>query len=184
MPQVAGKEVKWNQTYIWNLEDVKRVLYRLPQLIETPTQEWTYICEGEKDADRLADMGLVATTSGSSTSWKKDYNEYFKDRLVAVCPDNDTAGKIFADKVSESLYGTAAEIRVLELPGLLDGEDVSDWMDNGGDILLLEEVLKDTKPYVYIEPADIEPVLISLDSVKPVAVDWLWEKRIPKAAEV
>jgi putative DNA primase/helicase len=44
-----------SQTWIWNLDGVRRVPYRLPEVIAAET---VFVVEGEKDADRLA--GLFA----------------------------------------------------------------------------------------------------------------------------
>ena len=46
--------------YIENLSGVRRVPYRLEHLAAAPKQD-VHVCEGEKDADRLASLGLLAT---------------------------------------------------------------------------------------------------------------------------
>ena len=52
------------------MKGVRRVLYRLPELLARP-DEPVYVVEGEKDADRLASMGLLATTnSGGAGKWQ------------------------------------------------------------------------------------------------------------------
>ncbi len=46
----------------WGLGDARRVMYRLPELLVAGRAgETVYLVEGEKDADRLAGMGLSAT---------------------------------------------------------------------------------------------------------------------------
>jgi putative DNA primase/helicase len=48
--------------WIWDLKGVERVPYRLPQLLAGVVgNDWILVVEGEKDADRLVDMGFVAT---------------------------------------------------------------------------------------------------------------------------
>ena len=47
----------------WDLQGVRRVLYRLPELMAADPSRPVFIVEGEKDADRLWDEGLVATTN-------------------------------------------------------------------------------------------------------------------------
>src|SRR5215210_3405001 len=49
--------------WVWNLDGVRRVLYRLPELLDADPAAPVYIVEGEKDTDRLASLGLVATTN-------------------------------------------------------------------------------------------------------------------------
>jgi putative DNA primase/helicase len=50
-----------NGGWIWKLDDARRILYRLPELIATPIETTIYIPEGEKDVDRLREVGLAAT---------------------------------------------------------------------------------------------------------------------------
>jgi hypothetical protein len=120
--------------WIWNLDGVKRVPYRLPELLRSSTQDWIFIAEGEKDTDRLHDLGFIATTCPMGAGkWSGEYNKYFEGRLVAILPDNDTAGKKHAEQVANSLFGIAAEIRIVDLPGLPEKGDVSDWLDAGHD---------------------------------------------------
>ena len=47
--------------WVWNLDGVKRVPYRLPELLASGTED-VYVTEGEKDADRLVSLGLIATS--------------------------------------------------------------------------------------------------------------------------
>jgi len=46
--------------WVWNVEGVPRVLYRLPELIKA---QLVCIAEGEKDCDNVAKLGFTATTS-------------------------------------------------------------------------------------------------------------------------
>ena len=50
--------------WIWKLDDVRRVLYRLPELIEAVSNEQSiFIAEGEKAVDALVKLGVPATCS-------------------------------------------------------------------------------------------------------------------------
>jgi hypothetical protein len=135
--------------WVWNLDGVRRVPYRLPELLLASTQDWCFICEGEKDADRLQSLDLIATTnSGGAGKWQADYNQYFKGRLVAIIPDNDVPGRKHAEQVANLLYGIAGEIRIIELPNLSDKEDISDWLDNGGTKNELIRLTNEAKPFM------------------------------------
>jgi hypothetical protein len=48
---------------------------------------------------------------------------------VVLLPDHDAAGRHHAEMVGASLAGIAGEVRLLELPGLPEKGDVSDWLD-------------------------------------------------------
>jgi hypothetical protein len=50
-----------NGGWIWNLDGVRRVIYRLPDFLKWPDAT-AFICEGEKDADRVASLNYCATT--------------------------------------------------------------------------------------------------------------------------
>src|SRR2546425_837977 len=47
--------------WIWSLEGVQRVPYRLPELFAEP-ERFVFIVEGEKDVESLERVGLLATT--------------------------------------------------------------------------------------------------------------------------
>lgn len=115
-----------------SMDGVRRVLYRLPEILARP-DEIVFNVEGEKDADNLAKLGLLATTNvGGANAWKAEYAESLRGRRVVVIPDNDAPGKKRADIVAKSLHGIAASVVVLELPGLMEKGDVSDWLASGG----------------------------------------------------
>lgn len=123
-----------NGKWIWKLDSVRRVLYRLPELLAADPQATVFICEGEKDADALRNIGLIATTSPQGAGkWRDEYSEHLQGREVVILPDNDTAGRKHADDVARSLYRIAASVKVLSLPNVPDKGDVSDWLKNGGD---------------------------------------------------
>ncbi|MDD2901551.1 MAG: AAA family ATPase [Syntrophales bacterium] len=120
-------------SWIWNLEGVPRVPYRLPELLKADT---VFVVEGEKDVHSLEALGLTATCNpGGAGKWRKEYNQYFKGKQVVILPDNDPpdknfpegAGRAHAQDVARHLQGVAASIKMIELPGLPDKGDVSDW---------------------------------------------------------
>ncbi|MCP4662408.1 MAG: hypothetical protein GY856_43980, partial [bacterium] len=99
-----------NGGWVWNLKGVSRVLYRLPEILARP-HEPVYIVEGEKDADRLRDLGLLATTSpGGAGKWRKKYSATLAGRDVVILSDNDDPGRKHAVRIADSLVGTAASV--------------------------------------------------------------------------
>ncbi|MDP6526626.1 MAG: DUF927 domain-containing protein, partial [Kiritimatiellia bacterium] len=116
----------------WNLEGVRRVLYRLPELLAADPAKPVFIVEGEKDADNLIKLGLVATTNPMGAGkWLPEYSVWLEGRQVVKVPDNDRTGREDAVKVAYSVQGVAKSVRVLELAGLPDQGDVSDWLGQG-----------------------------------------------------
>ena len=57
---------------------------------------------------------------------------------MVILPDNDAPGRAHAQAWAEILHGTAASIKILELPGLPEKGDVSDWLAAGGTVEQLE----------------------------------------------
>jgi hypothetical protein len=124
----------------YRVKGTRQVLYRLPELIAAPINQVVFIVEGEKDADRLAEQGLISTcNAGGAGKWRAIHAEHLKDRTAIVIGDNDDAGCDHIKKVAKSLGGIASSVRLLELPGLPEKGDVSDWLDAGGTV---DELLK------------------------------------------
>lgn len=119
--------------WIWKLGDTKRVPYRLPGLKKAiEASETVFIPEGEKDVGSLAAIGLPATTNPmGACNWQDSYSQYFAGAKVVVLPDNDGKGQKHAQQVANSLRNVAASVKVLELPGLPDKGDVTDWLQTG-----------------------------------------------------
>lgn len=130
MQRRPGKDGEW----INNTRGVRRVPYRLPELLAgVEAGAMIFIPEGEKDVENLRKLGLVATCNPMGAGkWTKDLNPYFKGANVVILPDNDEPGREHANKVAQNLQGVAASVKVLELPGLDEKGDVSDWLEAGG----------------------------------------------------
>jgi hypothetical protein len=186
----------------WGLGEQRgrqRIPYRLPELLNADPRKAVLIVEGEKDADRLAHLGLVATTNlGGAGKWHLTDQEPFRDRGVIIIPDNDDAGLRHARAVARSLHSVARHVLVLDpLPRTGPGGDVSDFLDAGGTVEELGDIAMETwrlrsateeapRPRPSGEPVpsasvdtDEGPVLITLSEVRPERVSWLWEPYIP-----
>lgn len=102
----------------WNLEGVRRVLYRLPELLESDPRQDVFICGGEKDVESLRRIGLVATTNvcGERSEWLESYTQSLRGRSVVVVDDADATGKKHGDEVCGSLLSAVGAIRRVRLP--------------------------------------------------------------------
>jgi len=115
--------------WVWNLKGIVPLPYRLPELIAADPIDRVFIVEGEKDVDTLWSRGFVATcNSGGAGKWRDTHSRHLAGRRVVVLPDNDGPGQDHARKVARSLAGIAAEVRIVDLPGLPVKGDVSDWL--------------------------------------------------------
>jgi len=95
--------------WIWNLNGVRLVLYKLGEIIKTPSKDWVFIVEGEKDAETLWSHGLAATTCPMGAGkWTDEYSTFLNDKEnIAILPDNDEVGYKHATKIAESLLREA-----------------------------------------------------------------------------
>lgn len=116
----------------WSVKGVRVVPYRLPELLAEPTRP-VVVAEGEEDCDNLARIGVLATCNACGAGkWTAEHSAFLRGRWVIVLPDNDEAGRNHAQQVAQSLQGVAASVQIVELPGLPDKGDVSDWIAAGG----------------------------------------------------
>jgi putative DNA primase/helicase len=141
VPQAGGG-------YSWKMEGVPRVWYRLPQLVQGLTAgKVVFVCEGEKDANALAELGLTATSLAggasftSSKHWASVAVEYFRGAKVVLLPDNDAPGRAHMERIAARLTPLASWVRTVVLPGLEEKSDVSDWLDAGGDVAALKALV-------------------------------------------
>ncbi len=113
------------------LPAVERVLYRLK---ETRTSiedgDWIILCEGEKDANNGASLGLATTTNPCGAGkWQESYTESLRGARVTITPDNDDVGRQSAEKIAAELSSEGIEVRIVDLgQGQAKGFDLSDWI--------------------------------------------------------
>lgn len=135
-------------TWIWSLGDVRRVLYRLPEVTEAVARGKTiYVVEGEKDADALVALGVCATTnSGGADKWRPEYAATFRGADVVIVPDNDVPGRAHGSHVRRVLRAVGCRVRVLALTGVPEKGDVSDFLAAGGTVEELARLADETAP--------------------------------------
>jgi len=122
--------------WVWNLDGIERVLYRLPRVLEAKAQGRTvFIVEGEKDVAAVEGLGLCATcNSGGAGKWSDSYTKVLAGADVVIIPDRDAPGRKHAAAVSQALAARAASVRVVDLPdrGGRRVKDAADWTAAGG----------------------------------------------------
>jgi len=165
-------------------------LYHLPELLTADASAPVIVCEGEWKVDTARSLELVATCSahGAKSAGKTDWRP-LAGRLVYILPDNDGAGREYAEEVAAILVRLGARVRIVHLPGLAEGGDLVDWVGPDGPagcssaaeireaILDLGAKAPDWTPKAEVKPGG--PVLVCLADVKPVPVKWLWPGRVP-----
>lgn len=113
------------------MDGVRRVLYRLPEVLQAvKVGLQVYVVEGEKDADRLAELGHVATTNAAGAGrWRPEYAEALTGAYVTVIADDDEPGRRHAREVAASLTAVAASVELV-VSDL--GKDISEHLQAGG----------------------------------------------------
>ena len=189
--------------WLWNLDGVDRPLYRLRETFDAKPDETIFVVEGEKDADRLAREGLVATTNpGGAGKWRDEHTNVLTGRNVLVIADNDPAGQEHAGCAARMLANANAKaktggvVRVWTPPGVPAKGDVSDWFDCGGSREALLDAASKTPIVNWLgsgtelpttaglprdsPTAEAGPLLTRLADVPAKAVTWLWPGRLAR----
>ncbi|HEX2108048.1 MAG TPA: DUF3987 domain-containing protein [Rubrobacteraceae bacterium] len=115
------------------LDGTAQVLYNLPELIGgVRAGEPIFHLEGPKDLETARErLGVVATTSGGTNSWRSSYREHYIGADVAIISDNDKPGRKYATDVAQDIAAVARSVKIIDLPGLEEGGDLTDWLDAG-----------------------------------------------------
>ncbi len=152
--------------WIWKLGDVRRVPYRLPELFAADPSKIVFWVEGEKDANALIALGMVATTNaGGAKSWRPEYAQFLVGRSVCVIPDNDKPGDIYAEQVAASCALLGILVKVVRLSNLPKKGDASDFLANGGtaaELIRLWELETACEPLPPPDPAVFPAKLFGL----------------------
>ena len=134
----------------WSIGDVRRVVYRLPQLLKSPIEQTIYIVEGEKDADRLASSKLIATCNPQGAGKWHFVDECARKALhgrhLVIIADADEPGREHARTVAQWALSVAASVRVLELYKDNSKRDVCDWLEDGHTIDELTQIAESVEP--------------------------------------
>ena len=89
------KQQKWDgRSWRWGKPDGPKIPYNLPAVVKAET---VFVCEGEKDCDRLNGLGFVATTASEGAGkWVPGLARWFEDKRIFVIADKDEPGRMHA----------------------------------------------------------------------------------------
>lgn len=111
----------------------KKPLYYLPEILNSKKSDKTiWIVEGEYCADFLSKLGLLVTTSGSvESTFKTDWTP-LAGRKIIIWPDNDDAGKRYAESVTKILKTQNCSIQYVDIQklNLPTKGDCIDWLED------------------------------------------------------
>jgi putative DNA primase/helicase len=161
--------------WIWNLKGVRRVLYRLPELIAAvKAGQRVLLTEGEKDANTAVKLGYAATTMpGGVGKWRPEYDEFFRGADVVVVSDNDEQlkdpktgklqhhadgepkfpGQDHANKVAKRLAKVAVRVRKI----MFEVKDLTQWAEAGGTREQMDALIEQAPEYQVRREPQPEP---------------------------
>lgn len=107
-------------------------LYLLPLVADSDGP--VVVVEGESCADALAELGIVATTSGGADSAAASDWSPLAGRPCIVWPDNDSPGAKYAAEVTERLRALGCSVELIDVDalGLPPKGDAVDWLQANG----------------------------------------------------
>lgn len=153
-------------------------LYHLPGLLADASAT-VWVVEGESCADALQKLGKVATTSGSASSAESADWTPLRGRSVTVWPDNDGAGRKYADDVATRLRALGCIVERVDVDSLAlpKGGDVVDWLrehptDELDALPLVTNAHVGEERQVGDDTSRV--ILLRGSDVKPEPVAWLW----------
>ena len=96
---------------------------------DTDVNRTTILCAGEKDMAIARTMGFNAITLTGGEQCLPATPKFFKDRIVAICYDNDTAGITGAYKVANAIYKYTPYVKIVTAfhKGMEEKEDITDY---------------------------------------------------------
>jgi putative DNA primase/helicase len=160
----------------WGFGDVRRVLYRLPELgAAIAAEQDVYLVEGEKDADRLRRAGVVATCNPvGAGKWRQEYTVALTGARVIIVADRDAAGRKHAADVARQLEGVATSVRIVE-PAT--GKDASDHLSAGRTVsefipALVSELSQVPKEPAGAEETPLPAAVCALDAPAAGPIGW------------
>jgi putative DNA primase/helicase len=167
-----------NDGFVWKLNGVRRVPYRLTELMESEL-EVVFLAEGEKDADSLAALGLLTS---NFKNWRHEFNQFIaRFPSVVLLRDHDKSGAKQAADAAQIIEGSVPELKIVDLYAgeplpEKGGKDVSDWIEAGGTAEDLFKLVTAASPLRAAKTkADKSSLtVVRMADVEPVIVHWLW----------
>ena len=143
--------------WVYALGDTPKILYNLPAVKQGVAGGYPiWVVEGEKDADTLIDIGIIATTMpGGAGKWLDIHTEALAGAEVEIIADNDEPGIAHAKLVLSELTKAGCVANIWVAP---KGKDVTEYLAMGGslDDFIALEMDKPT-PSPAVEPVAVPP---------------------------
>lgn len=182
--------------------DIAHGLYRRTEIELAGEQGKTiFIVEGEKAVDAAVALGIEATcNSGGANKFHEDLLHSFRGSNVVILPDDDPqavdkrTGKLkfhpdgrpifpgldHANMVARKLRHIAASVKVLTLPNLPPKGDIVEWIEAGGTVVELEQLVAECG--IWTPPSNFGAVHMCEVAGRKIKHDWLVKDIIERHA--
>ena len=119
--------------WVYSLGDTPKILYNLPAVKAGVAGGYPiWVVEGEKDADTLIEMDIIATTMpGGAGKWLDIHTEALAGAEVEIIADNDEPGIAHAKLVFAELTKAGCTANIWVAP---KGKDVTEYLSIGGSL--------------------------------------------------
>jgi len=160
-----------------SLSDARIVPYNLPALLDAKTAGRNiFLVEGEKAADAIKSIGMIATTAHTGAgSWPAAITEYFAGAQVIILPDNDVPGWQYAHKAAEAILPIAKSVKVVDLGLQGQGDDAYEFIEEGAGRDKLVALVKAASIITSVDqvtmPERLNPIINSVQTATPAAED-------------
>ncbi len=163
VPKSFRQRHQVNGKWVWTMDGVERVLYKLPELIGADT---VWIVEGEKDVESVMAVGFSATCNvGGAGKWLDAYNDWLEGKHIILCGDNDKPGQDHVQKVFESISGRVKSVKIIKVPS--PHKDVSDFIGSFPDVesarLAINQIVLDATPFY----GGVKLAVFSMSEIEP-----------------
>ena len=148
-----------------SLGDARIVPYNLPALLDAKTAGRNiFLVEGEKAADAITSIGMIATTAHTGAgSWPQAITEYFAGAQVIILPDNDVPGWQYAHKAATAILPIAKSVKVVDLGLQGQGDDAYEFIEAGGGRAELVALVKSAQIITSVDqvtmPERLNPII-------------------------
>jgi putative DNA primase/helicase len=168
----------------------ERPLFRLPAVLRAVRERAVVLLvEGEKDVLTAESLGWVATTNcGGANAWREEYTTWLGDADVVLIPDNDKAGRQWAETVARNIQPAVKRLRIIALPRVPEKGDLTDWVATGGTSDALGGMILQAKAWNIGDPIPEPPAaskftVYRADELTQLpATSWLVEDVLPADA--
>ena len=129
--------------WVWNVKGVRQVPSACPSSSRRSRSSGAFSSsKARRTFETLPATASPRPAIGGAGKWRAEVCRAPGRRRCVVSAGQRPAGRDHADAVARSLAGKAARIRIVDLPGLPEKGDVSDWFAAGGTVEAFNDLVE------------------------------------------